>query len=166
MDWLAAYPELRRDPRMLVEGARSVIIAAFPYRRDLSDPALRPILPISRYALGADYHDVVRRRLTPVAEACGAGSRVCVDSAPVRERYWAVRAGLGHIGRNNLLIIPGLGSMNFLGCIITPALIEPTLLSHHPPRHAMTAMPRASKRVRQVPYAPPPQSTPADVWPT
>lgn len=124
MDWLASYPELRRDPRLLVEGARSVIIAAFPYRRDLSDPSMRPILPISRYALGADYHDVVRRRLTPVAEACGAGSRVCVDSAPVRERYWAVRAGLGHIGRNNLLIIPGLGSMNFLGCIITPALIE------------------------------------------
>lgn len=123
MEWLRRYPELRRDPRLLVPEAKSIIVAAFPYRHPPGSP--KPRLAISAYALGRDYHDVLREKLTPVAEMCGQGSRVCVDSAPLRERYWAVRAGLGYVGRNNLLLVPGLGSMNFLGCIVTPASFEP-----------------------------------------
>lgn len=123
MSWLASHPDLRRDPRLLAEGARSIIVAVFPYRP--SGTAPRPRLPISLYALGRDYHTVLRERLAAVADMCGPGSRICIDSAPLRERYWAVCAGLGHIGRNNLLIVPGLGSMLFLGSIVTPAVIEP-----------------------------------------
>lgn len=135
MEWLGRYPELRRDPRELVPGARSIIVAAFPYRQPAGSP--KPRLGISAYALGRDYHDVVRRRLGPVADFCGPGSRICVDSAPLRERYWAERAGLGYVGRNNLLIVPGLGSMLFLGCIVTPALFtpdEPLASASHPCR--------------------------------
>lgn len=121
MDWLRRYPDLRRDPRLLLPGARSIIVAAFPYRPSGEMP--RPRLPISLYALGEDYHQALRRRLSPVADSL-PDARICIDSAPLRERYWAVRAGLGAVGRNNLLIIPGLGSMNFLACIITTAEIE------------------------------------------
>ena len=69
--------------------------------------------------IGEDYHNVLRRRLEPVAAAMrdaveGSETRVCVDTAPVRERYWAVQAGLGFIGLNNLLIVPGAGSKVFL----------------------------------------------------
>lgn len=123
MEWLGRYPELRRDPRLLVPGARSVIVAAFPYRQPAKAP--RPQLSISAFALGRDYHQTLRERLEPVARFCGPDSRICIDSAPLRERYWATRAGLGYVGRNNLLIVPGLGSMNFLGCIVTPAIITP-----------------------------------------
>lgn len=127
MAWLADKAEMRRDPSLLLEGASSVIVAAFPYRP--SGPMPRPRMAISLYALGRDYHEVLRERLMPVAvaidDACGSQSRICVDSAPLRERYWAVQAGLGHIGRNNLLIVPGLGSMLFLGSILTTAEIEP-----------------------------------------
>ena len=77
----------------------------------------------ARYALGDDYHEVVRDRLETVAEwiteESGAQCRVCVDTAPLRERYWAVQAGVGFIGLNNQLIIPGAGSHFFLGEILT-----------------------------------------------
>lgn len=127
MAWLADKAEMRRDPSLLLEGACSVIVAAFPYRPSGSIP--RPRMAISLYALGRDYHETVRERLAPVAgaidAACGSQSRICVDSAPLRERYWAVEAGLGYIGRNNLLIVPGIGSMLFLGSILTTARLEP-----------------------------------------
>lgn len=127
MTWLADKADMRRDPSLLLSGATSVIVAAFPYRPAGESP--RPRMAISLYALGRDYHAVLRERLAPVAEAidaaCGSQSRICVDSAPLRERYWAVEAGLGRIGRNNLLLVPGLGSMLFLGSILTTARIEP-----------------------------------------
>ncbi|MCM1029385.1 MAG: DUF1730 domain-containing protein [Pseudoflavonifractor sp.] len=136
MDWLARYPEMRRDPRLLLPGARSIIVAAFPYRPAGERP--KPRLPISLYALGNDYHTALRDRLQPAADHL-AQARICIDSAPLRERYWAVKAGLGAIGRNNLLIIPGLGSMNFLACILTTIEIEtgnhPELPAGHLCRH-------------------------------
>lgn len=126
MDYLTRYPEQRADPRELLPGARSIIVAAFPYT-----PARRQdprALQIAWYAYGRDYHDVVRRRLTAVADRLTAlhpspeGTqvcRVCVDTAPIMERYWAVQAGLGFIGRNCQLIIPNQGSAFFLGEIVT-----------------------------------------------
>lgn len=121
MDYMTRYDDVRRDPRLLLDGARSIISAAFPYYNEatFSPDALR----IARYALGDDYHEVVRRRLQDVAARIaartGADCRVTVDTAPLRERYTAVKAGLGFIGRNNMLIIPGAGSYFFLGEIIT-----------------------------------------------
>lgn len=113
MTYLENYPDLRTDPRTLLEGARTLIAVAFPYYTD------EPVrLPISLYARGRDYHEVVRERLQAIASGLPGDSRVCVDTAPLRERYWAQRAGLGFIGRNNQLIIPGMGSYFFLGFIL------------------------------------------------
>lgn len=113
MAYLENHSDLRSDPRTLLEGARTLIAVAFPYFTD------EPVnLPISLYARGRDYHEVVRERLTAIAAGLPGESRICVDTAPLRERYWACRAGLGFVGRNNQLIIPGLGSYFFLGFIL------------------------------------------------
>lgn len=119
MSYLEKYPDLRLDPRTLLDGARTLIVVGFPY---YTDEHIN--LPISLYARGRDYHEVVRERLTDVASKLPGESRVCVDTAPLRERYWASRAGLGFIGRNNQLIIPGLGSYFFLGFILNTELYD------------------------------------------
>lgn len=121
MEYLDRYHDVREDPRLLLEGAKSVIVCAFNYypavRRDKKLPEF------AFYSYGADYHEVVRWRLGQLAamirEKFGGETRVCVDTAPLRERYWAQRAGVGFIGRNNQLIIPGKGSYFFLGEILT-----------------------------------------------
>ncbi|MCM1109759.1 MAG: DUF1730 domain-containing protein, partial [Clostridium sp.] len=127
MEWAARYGEVRDDPRLLLEGARSVVVAAFSYATRSLPP--RDIPRFARCSLGDDYHDVLRRRMTPVAEALasefGVVSRVCVDTAPLRERFWAVRAGLGFIGLNNTLIVPGHGSYCFLATLLTTLDFEP-----------------------------------------
>ena len=86
-------------------------------------------LLFARYALGDDYHEVLRRRLQPVAEAItaatGCPARICIDTAPIMERFWAIQAGLGYIGRHRQLIIPGIGSHIFLAEIVTNAPFPP-----------------------------------------
>lgn len=113
MRYLENYRDLRLDPRTLLPEARTLICVAFPY---FTSEAFH--LPISLYARGKDYHEVVRECLLQVAQQLPGPTRVCVDTAPLRERYWAVRAGIGFIGRNNQLIIPGRGSYFFLGFIL------------------------------------------------
>ena len=124
MQYMERYAEVRDNPHLLLEGAESIISCAIPYHTPLAGCA------ISSYALGDDYHEVVRNRLETVAERVrglfGGETRVCVDTAPIRERYWAVRAGLGFIGINNQLIIPGAGSYFFLGEILTTVRLKPT----------------------------------------
>ncbi len=128
MDYLERYPDIRRDPRMLLDGATTVISCAFPYFTPIS--RTHGTANIALYALGTDYHEVVRNRLEQAAEAIrdtfGGQTRVCVDTAPLRERYWALHSGLGFIGTNNHLIIPGAGSYFFLGEILTTAPFRPT----------------------------------------
>jgi len=125
MQYLARHRALRTDPRLLLPGARTVISMAFPYR-----PAGGYHHPwIADYALGRDYHTVLRTRLNSLASFIfsnfGAISRPCVDSAPIAERYWAQRAGLGYIGLNSQLIIPGIGSGVFLAELITTLPLSP-----------------------------------------
>lgn len=128
MAYLENYPEIRHDPRRLLDGAKSIVCCAFPYFYPISRK--EGALKIARYALGRDYHDIIRRRLDVVAkkiQACyGCATRVCVDTAPLRERYWAVKSGLGFIGLNNHLILPGKGSFFFLGEILTTVRLKPT----------------------------------------
>jgi len=125
MQYLERYPEQRRSPALLLPGAQSMVCCAVAYTSPLHLPSQRA--KIAAYALGTDYHEVVRQELEKAAEAIrdlfGGDTRVCVDTAPLRERYWAARAGLGFIGRNNHLIIPGLGSCFFLGEILTTAAL-------------------------------------------
>lgn len=124
MDYLARYSDIRRDPRLLLDGAQSMLVAAFAYA---PTPDRRSRL-IADYALGDDYHTVLRERLNPVAALMeglheGSATRICIDTAPLRERLWAARAGLGLIGLNNQLIIPGIGSRVFLAEILWTAPI-------------------------------------------
>ena len=123
MAYLARNEEKRLDPRQLVEGAQTVISVAWPYP---PRPADAP--PIAAYALVPDYHETLKAALRNLGarilgEAWGE-SRCFVDTAPVDERYWAWRAGVGFIGRSGMLISPGLGSRFFLGEIITPAAAD------------------------------------------
>lgn len=123
LDYMTRYDDVRCDPALLLDGARSVISCAIPYYYSLER---EPVM--ARYALGDDYHDVVRRRLEGVAammcDRWGGVTRVCVDTAPLRERYWAVKAGVGFVGLNNQLIVPGGGSYFFLGEILTTLEID------------------------------------------
>lgn len=119
MRYMERYGDIRRDPRLLLDGAKSIIMAAFPYyHHDQHEGNLQRI---ASYAHGDDYHEVMRARLGQVADTLGdlAGNRICVDTAPLFERYWAVKAGVGFIGRNRMLIVPGYGSYVLLGSIIT-----------------------------------------------
>jgi len=125
MDYLGRYGEVRRDPRLLLdgEGARTLIVTLFAYQDNVHLAEGVPY--IAHYALGQDYHDVLRRRLKTVIGQLrprfGGKWRVCVDSAPLMERYWAARAGLGVIGDNGCLIVPGVGANFFIATIVTTA---------------------------------------------
>lgn len=132
MAYLEKYSDVRNDPRLLLEGARSMIVAAFCYNWGVNGNAgleRKDALKWARYALGRDYHEEVRERLEHVAgiisQESGAKCRVAVDTAPLRERYWAVKAGIGFLGVNNQLIVPGAGSWCVLGEIITTLDISP-----------------------------------------
>ncbi len=128
MGYLANHTDIRRDPRKLLETAeaRSLIVCAFPYFTP-EDP-LPNDARFAVYARGSDYHVVLRERLAPIVgllEEQGYVGRICIDSAPLRERYWAVQAGVGFIGFNSQLIVPGVGSYVFLATIVTDAALEP-----------------------------------------
>lgn len=127
MEYLDRYHEVRENPALLLEGARSMLCVAFPYRN-----GSMPRHPLfADYALGNDYHEVLRHALEPVARIMresvdGSETRICIDTAPIRERYWAAKAGLGFIGLNNQLIIPGIGSAVFLAEILWTVDVTPS----------------------------------------
>jgi epoxyqueuosine reductase len=130
MAYMAETAQVRADPRHpdMMPSARSVIVVATAYARA---PALGP-LPgggrVARYAQGRDYHPVLYDRLRALKRKlrdAGATARACVDSMPVLERAWAVRAGLGFIGKNACLIVPGLGSHVLLSAVLTSAELVP-----------------------------------------
>lgn len=118
MDYLVRNREKRFDPRLLVEGTRSIVCVALNYY-----PGIRleeDQYQLAWYAYGQDYHEVMKARLRQLLErVCAAfpevEGRAFCDTAPVLERYWAVQAGIGWIGRNTQLIIPHGGSTFFLG---------------------------------------------------
>jgi epoxyqueuosine reductase len=129
MDWLAERADLCQAPERLVPGTVRVICARMDYWRAESYPATSLVGDherawISRYALGRDYHKVLRGRLRQLADrvaaaADGLGYRVFVDSAPVMEKPLAQKAGLGWIGKHTNLISHDAGSWFFLGEIFT-----------------------------------------------
>lgn len=127
MAWAAGHKELRSNPSLLLEGAKTVISLALNYYPTRFQPP--EAMRVAFYAYGRDYHEVMREKLTQLAtfiqEITHCETRPCVDSAPIRERYWAQQAGIGFIGRNNCLIIPGKGSYFFLGEIVTTAQLPP-----------------------------------------
>lgn len=127
MEYLSNYLDLRDNPGLLYPGARTIICVALNYYPGRIQPAGNP--QFAYYAYGRDYHEVMRDKLHRLAHrvACLSGEpgRICCDTAPLRERYWAERAGIGFIGKNGQLIIPGKGSFFFLGELITALELPP-----------------------------------------
>ncbi|MEO6840049.1 MAG: tRNA epoxyqueuosine(34) reductase QueG [Bradyrhizobium sp.] len=128
MDWLAAQPERRMDPRVLWPGVRSVIMLGVNYGPDENPLAIlqqRSRGAISVYAQGDDYHDVIKKRLKTLARwlvaASGAEVKVFVDTAAVMEKPLAQAAGLGWQGKHTNLVSREFGSWLFLGAIFTAA---------------------------------------------
>ena len=129
MSYLENHFDKRLDPRLLVPGAKSVVSLVYNYfpKKDL---AQKSELKIAKYAYGDDYHHVVKEKLksflhiiqSQVGEVNG---RAFVDSAPVHERAWAARSGLGWIGKNSLLLNRQMGSFFFLAELILDLELEP-----------------------------------------
>jgi epoxyqueuosine reductase len=150
MAYLHRHAAPKQDPRALLPEARSVLALAFPY--DAPQPTLPAADPtprgrVSRYARGADYHDVLHEKLAALADFIGrtlgrpVRHRACVDSAPVMERELAARAGLGWVGRNAMLIHWRHGSWLFLAELLLDVPLAPSV---PPPR-------RRGQRGRAVP---------------
>ncbi|MFT5054797.1 MAG: epoxyqueuosine reductase, partial [Oceanospirillaceae bacterium] len=129
MGYMANHFDKRLDPTKLVEGAKSVISLTLNYfpekvQSDSTAPKL------SKYAYGEDYHFVIKRKLkelsdfiqTEIGEIDG---RAFVDSAPVLDKAWAAKSGLGWIGKNANLITPQVGSFFFIAELIIDLELEP-----------------------------------------
>ena len=123
MDYLERHVLLRRNLSNVLEGVSTVISVAFDF--SLPDSSF----PVAGYAVGKDYHKTLRQILkAPCADISvmtGGRTRVCIDSAPVAERYWAVKSGIGIRGVNGSVIIPGHGSCCFLAEILLTAFLPP-----------------------------------------
>lgn len=131
MDYLSRNLDKRFDPCALVPGCRSIVSVAMNYYP--GDMKTEGKYTLSRYAYGSDYHLVVKHRLFElfrlISEETAKSSiktegRAFCDTAPVCERYWAWRSGLGFIGKNTLLIIPHNGSYFFLGELFLNILFD------------------------------------------
>lgn len=130
MGWMERWSDKRVDPRLLVEGCRSIVSVGLLYRR-ASDRAPQPHgTEVATYAWGEDYHRVLKDKLYALLARGRAldpdfDGRAFTDSGPVMERYWAERAGLGWRGKNTLLLNKRLGSFLFLGELLVRAELEP-----------------------------------------
>ena len=109
MDYLRRNVEMRLQPELLVPGVRTIVSLAMNFMPKDHQPA------ISLYAQGQDYHDVMRRRMQQLMEDLQLEGRCFVDTAPVLERYWAWRSGIGIITPSCLVAVPGYGPTVFLG---------------------------------------------------
>jgi epoxyqueuosine reductase len=120
MPYMARDPQRRADPRLLLPSAKSVVSVALNYFRPEKHSGAPEVGKISRYAWGDDYHDVLRDKLKSLLEwirerAPEVEGKICVDSAPMMDKAWAARAGLGWIGKHTNLITKEFGSWVFLG---------------------------------------------------
>lgn len=131
MGYLTRNREKRYDPRLLVEGTKSIVTVLYNYfpKQQIGDNGR---YKIAKYAYGADYHDVLKRKMRQLLERIETqtekleGTRIFVDSAPVLDRAWAVRCGLGFIGKNTTLIHSKKGSFFFIGHLFLPLELEET----------------------------------------
>lgn len=129
MRWLEREPEKRADPHLFFPEARSLIVVLLNYYTDHKHQENSEKGKLSRYAWGDDYHDVVREKLNELlawikSENPAADGKVCVDTTPVMEKAWAVRAGLGWLGKHSNLITADIGSWVFIGEILLNLHLE------------------------------------------
>ncbi len=127
MSYMENYFDMRLDPRLLVDGAKSVISLLFNYYPTQLQPNDLP--KISKYAYGNDYHHVIKEKLHQFVDEIkvqigNVNARVFVDSAPVLDKAWAKKSGLGWIGKNSNLINKSNGSFFFIAEIILDLNLE------------------------------------------
>ena len=128
MSYMANYFDKRLDPRLLVDDAKTVVsllLNYFPEEKQYSES-----LKISKYAYGEDYHTVIKDKLKELIQFLkenigDVNGRAFVDSAPVMDKVWAKKSGLGWIGKNSNLIHPKEGSFFFIAELIVDLEVEP-----------------------------------------
>ncbi|MBO4328348.1 MAG: tRNA epoxyqueuosine(34) reductase QueG [Bacteroidales bacterium] len=131
MRYLNRNKEKRYDPRLLVQGTKSILTVLYNYYPATPLPD-HDNYKLAKYAYGVDYHEVVKNKLLVLLEAIEKragrleGVRAFTDSAPILDRAWAVRCGLGFIGKNTALIHPKKGSFLFIGHLFLPIALEAT----------------------------------------
>ncbi|MCL2777828.1 MAG: tRNA epoxyqueuosine(34) reductase QueG [Polyangiaceae bacterium] len=137
MAWLARSAEARRrlDTSLVLDNAKTIICLAHRYARAAEDEARDPeiLQAVARYARASDYHNFLRKKLRKLAAfvrrletiASQVHARPLCDREPILERAWAARAGLGFIGKNGMLVVPGIGSLVLLGEVVTTLVLEP-----------------------------------------
>ena len=129
MRWMEREPEKRADPRILFPGAKSVVVVLLNYFTPHEHEQGGEKGKISRYAWGDDYHDVLKEKLRELLtfikqEIPESDGKICVDTAPIMDKAWAVRAGLGWIGKHSNLITKEYGSWVFIGEILLNLELE------------------------------------------
>ena len=123
MSWMNREPEKRTDPSFLFPDAKSVIVVILNYYTNQQHEVNNEKGKLSRYAWGDDYHDVMREKLSELllwiqSENPDAKGKICVDTAPMMDKAWAVRAGIGWLGKHSNLITTEIGSWVFIGEIL------------------------------------------------
>jgi len=129
MSWMARDVEKRINPREIFPQARSVVVVALNYytpHQHQQNPATGKV---SRYAWGDDYHDVVKTKLASLLswireQEPSAEGKICVDIQPAMDKAWAVRAGLGWLGKHTNVITPEYGSWVFIGELLLNLKLE------------------------------------------
>ncbi|WP_281616132.1 tRNA epoxyqueuosine(34) reductase QueG [Flammeovirga sp. SubArs3] len=128
MGYMANHFDKRLDPTKLVDGAKSVVVLSYNYFPE-KDFSQQDTYKVAKYAYGEDYHYVIKRKLKDLvkfiqSEIGDVNGRVFVDSAPVMERQWAQKAGVGWIGKHSLLLNRQMGSFFFLSELIIDLELE------------------------------------------
>ena len=139
MRYLNRQARKRKNPQLAdINATRAVVVLDnYYYSESTSNPSLGRQVKLARYARGQDYHRTTFERVQALAEFLTEGgaatARPYVDTGPVQERELAQRAGLGWIGKNTMLIRPGVGSWFFIGCVLTDLALEidPPFTSDH-----------------------------------
>lgn len=129
MAWMEREPEKRTDPRVLFPSAKSVIVVALNYYTPHEYENRSDAGKISRYAWGDDYHDVLKEKLRVLLDWIKtqhpeADGKICVDTAPIMDKAWAVRAGIGWLGKHSNVITTDYGSWIFIGEILLNIELE------------------------------------------
>ncbi|MBA3335583.1 MAG: tRNA epoxyqueuosine(34) reductase QueG [Acidobacteria bacterium] len=129
MQWMEREPEKRSDPKLIFPNAKSVIVVALNYYTPHEHEESTEKGKVSRYAWGDDYHDVLKEKLRELFSFIKtidetADGKICVDTAPIMDKAWAVRAGLGWLGKHSNVITKEYGSWVFLGEILLNLELE------------------------------------------
>ena len=129
MRWLEREPEKRANPKLLFPQAKSIVVVALNYFTPHEHEESETKGKVSRYAWGDDYHDVLKEKLRELFAFIKslderAEAKICVDTAPMMDKVWAVRAGLGWLGKHSNLITKEFGSWVFIGEILLNLELE------------------------------------------